>query len=84
MNLSSRAVEADTIADLRDIIENSEVEVHIVEDFTVDPPIRKIKLADSQVSELLSLTHTTDQFSLYDVIRLLDKLGFVTDYVEVR
>lgn len=80
--LSSRPTNADTLGDLRDLIENSNVEILIVEDRTIDPPVMKIKAMDKLNSELLIMKHADEKFSLFDVIRLLDKLGYVADYEE--
>ena len=80
--LSSRPSNADTIGDLRQLIGNSDVEIVIVEDRTIDPPVMKIKAIDRVNSELLVLKHADETFSLFDVINLLDKLGYVSDYEE--
>jgi len=89
--LTSRPVAAPTPAvhgpiDLSALVTSSGVRVKVLEDHTIDPP--QVTIVQEAVwpypEETLLIKPAGDPISLYDLIVIMDRLGFPVDYQELR
>lgn len=83
--LSSRPIAPDLDDDIRDLIENSNAVIHIVDDTVTDPPSFSLAFEqDGRKSTLLLSSSASQQLTLFDMMKVLQELGFAVDYQEIR
>jgi len=80
--LTSRPVQIDT--DVRKIIEGTGAKIAIIDNTVVDPQMFSLTLNQNGKETPLMLKAGTHQITLFDLMNVLDQLGFHVDYYEVR
>ena len=74
--------------DVRDLIDNSTARISIIDNTVVDPPLFALTLdlgADGNGKQVPLLIKNADQnVTMFDLINMLNKLGFYVDYQEIR
>lgn len=80
--LTSRPAQIDT--DVRKIIEGTGAKIAIIDNTVVDPQMFSLTLNQNGKETPLMLKAGTHQITLFDLMNVLDQLGFHVDYYEVR
>jgi len=80
--LTSRPAQIDT--DVRKIIEGTGAKIAIIDNTVVDPQMFSLTLNQNGKEIPLMLKAGTHQITLFDLMSVLDQLGFHVDYYEVR
>ena len=71
--------------DVRDLVEDTAAEIYIVDNTTIDPPIFSLSLVQANQKQIPLLLKAGDQrITLFDLMSVLDQLGFHVDYHEIR
>lgn len=71
--------------DVRDLVEDTDAEIYIVDNTTIDPPIFSLSLVQANQKQIPLLLKAGDQrITLFDLMSVLDQLGFHVDYHEIR
>ena len=74
-----------THTDVRDLVGDSDAEIYIIDNTTIDPPIFSLTLAQTDGSKIPLLLKAGDQrITLFDLMSVLDQLGYHVDYHEIR
>lgn len=70
--------------DIRDVIEQSNAKIGIIDNTVIDPQMFSLTLDQNGKQVPLLLKAGDHKITLFDLMSVLDQLGFHVDYYEVR